>query len=177
MCATLVLRLLFSYHPSQEGQVFSRCKPEEQVVSAGVWELDPPPAAVKRAHYYIHGSVQLHGISLLVCNSLIFSMMLLHKLTTTWNSSGLYSPRLLGKGEKQQMRKVKRGSRSRQDTCISPQQLLAENLTKAVQAHQLLFSRFNLLTITTKSMTCDCCRERKKRRNAGSLLCTHSDLG
>jgi len=72
------------------------------------------------------------------------------------------------------MRKVKRERGSRRDTFISPQELLAENLTKTVQAfqHHSSCSSFQLMP-TTKSMTCHYCRKEKKRRNAGSLLCIH----
>lgn len=95
--------LSFSYCASQEGQVLSRCNPEELITSAGAWGLGPPPAAVK-------GHIITSTYALLsnfmgfpcpsACNSLIFSMMLLNKLMMTRNSSGLDSPSLLGKGEK-----------------------------------------------------------------------------
>lgn len=128
----------FSYHASQAGQVLSRCKPEELIISAGAWGFGPPPAAV-RGHITTSTYTLLTNFMgfpcLSACNSLIYSTMLLHKLMMTGNSSGLDSPSLFGKGEKQQIRKVKRGSASRQDTCISPQQTLAENLTKTIQAH------------------------------------------
>lgn len=95
--------LSFSYCASQEGQVLSRCNPEELIISAGAWGLGPPPAAVK-GHIITSTYTLLSNFMgfpcLSACNSLIFSMMLLNKLTMTRNSSGLDSPSLLGQGEK-----------------------------------------------------------------------------
>lgn len=136
-------RLLFSCHASQEGQVLSRYKPEELIVSGGASLTCSPPAAVIGyiiTHTYTLLSNFTGFLCLSACNSLFFSMTFLHKLMMTRNSSGPNSPSLFGTEEKEQMRKVKRGRGTRQDTRISLQQLPAENLTKTVQSHQLLSS-------------------------------------
>lgn len=99
------------------------------------------------------------------CNSLIYSTMLLHKLMMTGNSSGLDSPSLFGKGEKQQIRKVERECEQAgylhltpTDTCRKPDQNHARTLA-AFQHHSSC--SFFQLVLTAKSMTCDYCRKGK----------------